>query len=338
MKSFSDKLKTALDSNLPFALFRKPNESEVNLYVQDNSSLAKRFLFHSFDSKIEKVISDENPHKISVDEFHFDFELNLKNSPNFKPLRQQEYQDLIQNTIDAIQSDLIRKVVMSRKKVIENSDFNVLKSYKNLVNQHPSALVFLWHNPNQETWMGATPELLLSQENTEVKTVSLASTKLPENEWSAKEYDEQQIVTDFILNCFSDVQNVEVKGPKTVQAGKFQHLKSYISGEIPSNYSMKNLLRKLHPTPALCGMPKKEAFDYIVENEGYSRQFYSGYIGIENPEKKEYFVNLRSAQIFKDTIWIYVGGGITADSHPEKEWKETELKSGTILNALESEK
>ena len=334
MKSFSDKLKTAINSNLHFALFRKPNESEVILFVQDDSSASKRFLFHSFDSKIEKVISDENPHKISVDEFDFNFELNLKNSPNFKPLRQQEYQDLIQKTIDAIQSDSVRKVVMSRLKVVENSDFNVLKSYKNLVNQHPSALVFLWHNPTQETWMGATPELLLSQEGREVKTVSLASTKLPENEWSAKEYDEQQIVTDFILNCFSDVQNVEVKGPKTVQAGKFQHLKSYISGEIPSNYSMKNLLRKLHPTPALCGMPKKEAFDYIVENEGYSRQFYSGYIGIENPEKKEYFVNLRSAQIFKDTIWIYVGGGITADSHPEKEWKETELKSGTILNAL----
>ena len=334
MKSFSDKLKTALDSHLHFALFRKPNENEVNLYVQDDSSSAKRFLFHSFDSKIEKVIADENPRKISVDEFHFDFELNLKNSTDFKPLHQEEYQDLIQKTIDAIRSDAVRKVVMSRLKIVENLNFNLLKSFSNLLNQHPSALVFLWHNPNQETWMGATPELLLSQEGREVKTVSLASTKLPENEWSAKEYDEQQIVTDFILNCFSDVQNVEVKGPKTVQAGKFQHLKSYISGEIPSNYSMKNLLRKLHPTPALCGMPKKEAFDYIVENEGYSRQFYSGYIGIENPEKKEYFVNLRSAQIFKDTIWIYVGGGITADSHPEKEWKETKLKSGTILNAL----
>jgi|26BtaG_2_1085354.scaffolds.fasta_scaffold00202_27 isochorismate synthase len=334
MQSFSEKLKTAINSNLHFALFRKPNENEVNLYVQDDSLSANRFLFHSFDSKIEKVIYDEKPLKISVNEFHFNSELYLQNSPDFKPLHQQEYQDLIQKTIDAIQSDSVRKVVMSRLKVVENSDFNLLKSYSNLLNQHPSALVFLWHNPTQETWMGATPELLLSQEGREVKTVSLAATKVPENEWSAKEYDEQQIVTDFILNCFSDVQNVKVTGPETIQAGKFQHLKSYISGQIPLDYPMKNLLEKLHPTPALCGMPKNKAFDFIVQNEGYPREFYSGYIGIESQNGKDYFVNLRSAQIFADKIFMYVGGGITADSHPEKEWQETELKSGTILNAL----
>ena len=56
---------------------------------------------------------------------------------------------------------------------------------------------------------------------------------------------------------------------------------------------------------------------------------------MEKQDSKEYYVNLRSAQVFENEIWMYVGGGITAESQPENEWLETELKSGTIGNALE---
>ncbi|HLV50467.1 MAG TPA: chorismate-binding protein, partial [Flavobacterium sp.] len=102
----------------------------------------------------------------------------------------------------------------------------------------------------------------------------------------------------------------------------------------PNDFDVKNLIQNLHPTPAVCGLPKKEAFDFIWENEGYNREFYTGFIGIEKENMKDYFVNLRCAQIFQNQIQIYVGGGITAESNPEKEWEETELKSGTIGNAL----
>jgi isochorismate synthase len=94
------------------------------------------------------------------------------------------------------------------------------------------------------------------------------------------------------------------------------------------------LLNKLHPTPAVCGLPKKDAFDFIIENETHDRGFYAGYIGIETQSSNEYFVNLRCARFFSDRINLFVGGGITADSRPENEWTETELKSGTIMKAL----
>ena len=155
MNSFEEKLKIAIRENQKFALFRKPNEEILHLFVQDNSK-KNRFLFHSFDSAIEKVISDENPSKISIKDFNFNFELELQIAPNFEPIQQKKYQELIQKTIESIQSQTIRKVVLSRLKVVKNSDFNLLNSYRNLLNQHPSALVFLWHNPNQETWMSNT--------------------------------------------------------------------------------------------------------------------------------------------------------------------------------------
>lgn len=331
--NFSGKLQAAVQNQIPFVLFRKPNENEVWLHVQDNSD-SNRFLMHSFDSSIEKTISDKNPASISVDEFHFDFNLNLNPAKEFEPFKQEEYERLIQKTINKIQSSEIEKIVFSRIKLVENQGFNLFKSYNNLLESHSNALVYLWHNPKEETWTGATPELLLSVKGKEAKTVSLAGTKLPENEWTEKEFDEQQIVTDYIASNFSGL-NHKISKPETARAGKFQHLKSYISAEIPQNFNLKNLLEKLHPTPAVCGFPKQEAFDFIVQNEGYERGFYSGYAGIENEISKEYFVNLRCGQLFQDHIWIYVGGGITTGSNPEKEWKETELKSGTVLNALD---
>lgn len=334
MNSFIQKLNTAIERHIPFVLFSKPNEDCIQLYVQDASDHPS-FLLHSFDSKIQKRIGDSNPLKISTKDFDFSSSLKLKSTKKTAPIQEKDYQKLIQNTIDFIQNTSVSKIVMSRLKVIENEGYNLFKTYRNLVKQHPSALVFLWHWPEEETWMGATPELLLSQEENQVKTVSLAATKLPENQWTPKEYEEQQIVTDFIIECFSDVEDVQVYGPETVQAGKFQHLKSYISGCLPLDLPLTILLERLHPTPALCGMPKRDAFEFILQNEVHSREFYSGYLGMETPNSKEYYVNLRSAQVFSNEIWVYVGGGITSESQPQKEWLETELKSGTIGNALE---
>lgn len=334
MKSeFSNKLKSAIEKKIPFVLFRKPIEKVVFLYVQDNSD-SNRFLMHSFDSQTEKSISDLNPLEIPQIEFEFEADLDLKKQEKSNSVSRENYIRLIQKTIHQIQSSDIRKIVISRNKVVENQQIDLFQTFRNLIDQHPGALVYLWHHPGEETWMGATPELLLNQSENQIQTVSLAGTKLPENEWTEKEIDEQQFVTDFISDEFSRLENLEIKGPETIQAGKFQHLKSYISAEAPADFDLKTLLKNIHPTPAVCGLPKKEAFDFILENEGYDREFYAGFMGIEKENSKTYFVNLRCAQFFQNQIFIYVGGGITAESNPEKEWEETELKSGTIGNAI----
>lgn len=331
--NFYDKLEQAILANQAFVLLRKPHENQVFLYVQDHSD-EQKVIFHSFDSKIERVISDQCPSSILEVDFDIALDIQLNKNMVASELTKSAYERVIDETIRKIENSNIRKIVMSRRKVHENQGYHVLKSYRNLLRQQPTALVFLWHFPGHETWLGATPELLLSQKNNHLKTVSLAATKLPTAEWSEKEFDEQQIVTDFILNCFEGIERVKTIGPETVQVGQFQHLKTYVSGDKPENFPIESLLEKLHPTPALCGLPKKDAFEYIVHNEGYPREFYAGYIGLVSKNTQEYFVNLRSAQLHENQIWLYVGGGITKESVPENEWSETELKAGTILNAL----
>src|SRR5690606_29010804 len=248
MKSeFSNKLKSAVEKEIPFVLFRKPNENEVFLYVQDNTD-SDRFLLHSFDSQTEKSISDANPLGVSQNEFEFTADLDLKKQEKSNSVSRENYIRLIQKTIHKIQNSDIRKIVISRNIIIDNQQFNLFKTFRNLIGQHPGALVYLWHHPDEETWMGATPELLLNQSENMVQTVSLAGTKLPENEWTEKEIDEQQFVTDFISDEFSQLENLKIKGPETIQAGKFQHLKSYISAEAPADFDLEKLLKNIHPT------------------------------------------------------------------------------------------
>ena len=115
---------------------------------------------------------------------------------------------------------------------------------------------------------------------------------------------------------------------------------SFVSDDftpILSNASIKDFVSSLHPTPAVCGLPMKAAKDFIIKNEGYNREFYTGFLGALNfeNEKTELFVNLRCMQYVENKkLALYVGGGITKDSNATLEWDETENKTKTMLDVL----
>ena len=149
--------------------------------------------------------------------------------------------------------------------------------------------------------------------------------------------------------------SLKASGVVSVEAGQLWHLRTEIKGVFkPGKFG--EVLRALHPTPAVCGTPLSNAKRFIVENENYDRSFYTGFLGELNfstelarnknrrnqensayrsvVKKSELFVNLRCMQICKTVISIYVGGGITSDSIPESEWNETVLKSNTMFRVL----
>jgi isochorismate synthase len=143
---------------------------------------------------------------------------------------------------------------------------------------------------------------------------------------------------------------------ETVRAGNLLHLKSRIKCVINQNADLKSVINALHPTPAVCGFPKKEAKEFILKHENYQRGFYTGFLGelnikesktrntnrrnVENnayavvKTNSNFYVNLRCAQIKDEKAIIYVGGGITKDSNAQKEWEETINKTKTIVKVL----
>jgi isochorismate synthase len=95
------------------------------------------------------------------------------------------------------------------------------------------------------------------------------------------------------------------------------------------------MLKLLHPTSAVCGMPKDAALQFINETEAHERSYFSGFLGpIHKAGKTNLFVNLRCCQFFEGAVAFYAGAGITEDSNPEKEWEETEMKCDVLASVI----
>ncbi|MAB58387.1 MAG: hypothetical protein CL524_12710 [Aequorivita sp.] len=115
------------------------------------------------------------------------------------------------------------------------------------------------------------------------------------------------------------------------------HLRTDITGILKrGKATLTKIAAALHPTPAVCGRPQKFAKEFILQNEGYNREFYTGFLGPvnENGASASLMVNLRCMKIENNTARIFVGGGITIGSQPADEWQETQNKMQTMLQVL----
>ena len=206
-----------------------------------------------------------------------------------------------------------------------------------MVIRYPSAFCYLFYHPKVGTWLAATPETLFQSNGNNFQTMALAGTqpfKEGEVHWLSKEKEEQQIVTDTIVQQLQGyAEKFEVSAPQTVQAGKVMHLCTMIKGKIKENKAFE-IIQRLHPTPAVCGYPTDKAHKFIIENELYNRQYYTGYCGWVSNNNQALYVNLRCMQITANETFLYVGGGITKDSIPEKEYEETQNKAQTMITIL----
>ena len=254
---------------------------------------------------------------------------------------------LVDKSIQEINNNLFDKVVISKFRDIQNNIDNIAELFSTLKSSYPNAMVYLTRIKNNQVWIGATPETLLSYDkNKTFSTVALAGTQAVKNmhakeaTWGIKEIEEQAFVSRYIIDCFKKIRlrQYTEKGPKTIQAGNLFHLNTTFT--VQNKYTqLDNLAQKmldlLHPTSAVCGMPLRSSKDFILENEKHDRSFYSGYLGPINFDgDTSLFVNLRCAKVYKNKLRLFAGAGITEDSIAEKEWLETEMKCNIIAQKL----
>jgi isochorismate synthase len=257
--------------------------------------------------------------------------------------------ELVQQCRAAIEQGAFEKVVPSRvKSVTLPEHFDIARAIANLNATYPNALISFVYTPAHGSWLGATPEILVSVEDKKLfKTVALAGTQpytpgvnLRYVAWTQKEIEEQALVSRYIINCFKKIRlrEYEEHGPKTMVAGNLMHLKTdYIVDMVSTNFPQLGsvMLRLLHPTSAVCGMPLEASADFLVQEEGYDRSFYSGFLGpVNDQDNSHLFVNLRCMKIDGNEALCFAGAGVTVDSVPEKEWEETEIKMNTLLHVI----
>lgn len=332
----SETVKDCIKKNIPFAFIRLPKDKKIFLIKEEEGGLYE-YSFQSFDNSKKYTFHFSTFTEVKDLLPQNDLIFPLTNNENTKVISEQEYLNLLQRTIHYIQQKQTDKIVISREKWIDKDKINPFKSFLFLCEKYPSSFCQVSYWNQNEIWMGATPEILGSFENSLFTTMALAGT-LPDIDsvhWESKEIEEQKYVTDYICEKIKAyTSNLKIKGPETLHLGHVKHLVTYLSAKLNTSDQLPQLIEDLHPTPAVCGIPLNKSRSYILENEGYNRDFYAGYIGLETQKFKKYFVNLRCAKLYANGALLYVGGGITAQSNPQKEWTETELKSKFIGESL----
>ena len=218
---------------------------------------------------------------------------------------------------------------------------------------YPRLFISLVYTPKSGLWLTATPEILLEGDGSEWRTIALAGTmKLEGDEllgegehmtWSTKNIQEQRYVATYLMGCLEQLaKNIREEGPRTVRAANLVHLRSDFTFTLLNNARVGDVLQMLHPTPAVCGLPKQETYSFILDNEHTPRLYYSGFMGplnlspvtLHHSPVTHLYVSLRCMQITSDRYRLYAGGGLLKDSIEELEWQETEAKLETMRQCI----
>lgn len=350
---------THIKEDKPFVLYKKPGQTKVKGLFQCDSTLhlvsnfkEKGFVLAPFYEGVRFYIpldasvqleADWPKEPLQVESLGGDKSaaalLNYEEQP-----AKANFEDLVRRCVQAIKQGKFAKVVPSRKEVVPLQVAEVATLFDQLLAAYPEAFCYVIYHPQVGMWMGATPETLIELTGQTLRTMALAGTQvnhgMEEVHWGEKEKEEQQYVTDFIVEQLQPLSStIDLSPPFTKRAAKVMHICTSIQAELKQD-DVQTLVEALHPTPAVCGMPKSVARDFLIREEGYSRKYYAGYLGELNytsPNEQtttDLFVNLRCMEIEKEQVNVYIGCGVTAESDPTSEFVETVNKSTTMKKIL----
>jgi menaquinone-specific isochorismate synthase len=239
-----------------------------------------------------------------------------------------------------IQKKEVEKVVLARTTILELAEApDPLAVTAMLQSRSEGAYLFCFSDETQ-AFLGASPERLFIRQGNEIQSDALAGTRR-----RGKDPSEDALLKQELLNHpkeLSEFTFVKKYLEKTLeplsltapsfsptsihQTQNVQHLHAVCSTTLKNSLSDETILRTLHPTPALCGVPKEKALSLIQELEPFDRGLYGGILGWSTPEASEWIVAIRSCLLQQNRATLYSGVGIVEGSDPEKEWDELNHK------------
>ena len=351
---------------LPFVAFKSPAENIVHLLWQETDALHFLTPESSFGFVMATYSHKKTPYLLKPEGYMSAifkqtapldvYNTAVSNDPDHADALKMQHINLVQSALDEIGRNQFKKVVLARSASFETAK-TPLAIFEGLLACYDNAFCYLWHHPALGTWIGATPERLLRIENKSLQTAALAgtikrddtSTSLFSENWTSKEQEEQAMVVQDIENRLIAIGlKLNKSNTYQVNAAQVSHLKTDISVAQIGRKSLLELIDALHPSPAVCGLPRDQAHEFIQQNEALDRKFYAGYLGLVHTHlaqssmgfeglhsiDADLYVNLRCMEYQSGTAIVYVGSGITSGSQPEKEWEETILKAQTIKKVI----
>lgn len=263
-----------------------------------------------------------------------------------------EWNSRVEAAQGAMSTGALSKVVLARAARLEPSEqtqFDPLASALALRARQPRCTTFAIHRTGGQSFVGATPEVLVSVRDRSLETVAMAGTR-PHNAAkptdaslvsallsSEKDRHEHQLVIHAIQGALESVTstlNVDPE-PTVVRLPDVLHLRTAITGELRNGAGVLDLVERLHPTPAVGGLPRKPALDWLERNEGLDRGWYAGPIGwMSRGGDGTFVVAIRSALVDANTADAYAGCGLVDRSDAATEWEECSSKLQAVQMGL----
>lgn len=266
------------------------------------------------------------------------------------PMGYDDWARIVTHATAKMQAGELDKVVLARMCQIRfNSPVNIVRALDYLHDTYPDTFRFLFEPEPHNAFYGATPETLVQVRGRTVYADALAGTvkrgATPDEDEALaiqimndpKERREHDYVVrglrEHLAPFVSDLHADDAPG--VLKLSNVQHLHTPVAGTLNDDYGALALVGALHPTPALGGQPRHVAGTLIRTLEPITRGWYAAPIGWLDSQGDGHFgVGIRSAVSRGGTVWCYAGAGIVAESQPEREWNETDLKFRPMLNAV----
>jgi menaquinone-specific isochorismate synthase len=217
-----------------------------------------------------------------------------------------------------------------------------------LMDATPGCFHFFTEHAEGTAFVGASPERLFRMSGGRIETEAIAGTR-PRGEAgeaddalrrelmeSDKDRREHLYVLRFLREHLAQfATDVEADdSPREMPLARGRHLRSRLGGRLRAGVSPVDVLRALHPTPAVGGTPTAEAKAFLREHEPFDRGRYAAPLGWIGRDEAEFAVGIRSGRVEGDTLALYSGAGIVQGSDPQAEWDEIEGKIANFTSVL----
>lgn len=252
---------------------------------------------------------------------------------------------------EALDAGRLRKVVLARSQALrapQGAVFDAVATAFALRERQRGCTTYLLKRSDGSGFVGATPEELIRVSAGRLRTVALAGTRrrgagdddaalAQDLLRSPKDNEEHVLVAEAIVSSLDGLAR-DVTLPESPEVAGFvdvQHLRTPVEARLNDGVTPLQLLDRLHPTPAVGGLPRAEALAWLDDHEGLDRGWYAGPIGwVDSRGEGVFVVALRSALVRGAEATAFVGCGLVRGSEPRAEWDETRAKLGTILGGL----
>jgi len=249
---------------------------------------------------------------------------------------------VVNRGIQLVEKGILEKIVLANRiKIKFRNKLDLVEILKRLKKNHPNTCRYVWKRNSKDILFGASPEKLFSFTKPNLTLEALAGTISTNSNFkkllkSTKDLKEHNYVIQYLIKSLevSKITNFKKSDIKVNSFGDISHLQTLIFSKVEKICPFE-LLKNLHPSPAVCGYPKNEALDWINILESFPRGNYASPMGwVDESGNASFLLAIRGARYIDGKIEFTAGSGIVSGSVLEKEIDEIQLKFESIVKQI----